>query len=51
MSRKVIFNTYNQDQVSHLFPSCANLAPVNHPLRFVNTIIDHIDISAMQAKL
>ncbi len=49
MSRKVIFKTYNQDQLSLLpSPSYDDLVPVNHPVRIVNTIIDHVDISALE---
>ena len=48
MSRKVIFKTYNQDQLSLLPPSYDDLVPVNHPVRIVNTIIDHVDISALE---
>lgn len=48
MSRKVVFKTYNQDQLSLLPPSYDDLVPVNHPVRIVNTIIDHVDISALE---
>jgi transposase len=48
MSRKVIFKTYNQEQLSLLPPSYDDLVPVNHPVRIVNTIIDHVDISALE---
>ncbi|TWO32199.1 IS1182 family transposase [Seonamhaeicola sediminis] len=49
MSRKIIFKTYDQDQLSLLPPSYDELVPVNHPVRIVNKIIDHIDISALEA--
>ena len=49
MSRKVIFKTYNQDQLSLLAPNYDELITDNHPVRIVNTIIDHIDISALEA--
>jgi transposase len=48
MSRKVIFKTYNQDQLSLLPPSYDDLVPEHHPVRIVNTIIDHVDISALE---
>ena len=47
MSRKVVFKTYNQDQLSLLPASYDDLVPKNHPVRIVNTIIDHVDISAL----
>ncbi|SFN59882.1 transposase, partial [Salegentibacter flavus] len=48
MSSKVVFKTYQQDQLSLLPPSYDDLVPKNHPVRIVNTIIDHIDISALE---
>ncbi len=48
MSRKVIFKTYSQDQLSLLPPSYDDLVPEHHPVRIVNTIIDHVDISALE---
>lgn len=48
MSRKVIFKTYDQDQLSLLPPSYDDLVPEHHPVRIVNTIIDHVDISALE---
>jgi len=48
ISRKVVFKTYDQDQLSLLPPSYDDLVPVNHPVRLVNTIIDHVDISAIE---
>ena len=48
MSRKVIFKTYSQDQLSLLPPSFDDLVPINQPVRIVNTIIDHVDISALE---
>nr|WP_252723205.1 hypothetical protein [Tamlana agarivorans] len=35
MSRKVVFKTYNQDELSLLPPSYDDLVPVNHPVRIV----------------
>jgi len=48
MSRKVVFKTYNQDPLSILPPSYDDLVPANHPVHTVNTIIDHVDISALE---
>jgi transposase len=48
MSRKVIFKTYNQDQLSFLPPSYDDLVPENHPVGIVNTIVDNVDISALE---
>ncbi|WP_026775472.1 IS1182 family transposase [Polaribacter sp. Hel_I_88] len=48
MSRKVVFKTYTQDQLSLLPPSYDDLVPKNHPVRIVNTIIDHVDISKLE---
>jgi len=48
MSKKVVFKTYHQDQLSLLPPSYDALVPVNHPVRVVNTIIDHLDITELE---
>src|SRR5690606_5071436 len=48
MSRKVVFKTYDQDQLSLLPPSYDDLVPVNHPVRIVNMIIDNVDISTLE---
>jgi transposase len=48
MSKKVVFKTYNQDQLSLLPPSYDDLVPANHPVRIVNTIIDRLDITALE---
>ena len=48
MSKKVVFKTYHQDQLSLLPPSYDDLVPINHPVRVVNTIIDHLDITALE---
>ena len=48
MSKKVVFKTYNQDQLSLLPPSYDELVRKNHPVRVVNTIIDHVAISALE---
>ena len=48
MSRKVVFKTYHQNQLSLIPPSYDDLVPKNHPVRIVNTIVDHLDISALE---
>ncbi len=48
MRRKVIFKTYDQEQLSLLPPSYDDLVPSNHPVRIVNTIINHLDITALE---
>lgn len=48
MSKKVVFKTYNQEQLNLLPPSYDDLVPANHPVRTVNTIIDHLDITALE---
>ena len=47
MRKKVIFKTYHQDQLSLLPPSYDDLVPEHHPVRIVNTIVDHLDISIL----
>ena len=48
MSRKVVFKTYSQDQLSLLPPSYNDLVPNNHPVRIVNSIVDQLDISRLE---
>lgn len=48
MSRKVVFKTYHQNQLSLIPPSYDDLVPKNHPVRIVNTIVDHLDISSLE---
>ena len=48
MSRKVVYKSYDQDQLSLLPPSYDDLVPSNHPVRIVNTILDQIDITALE---
>ncbi|MCK0145233.1 transposase, partial [Arenibacter sp. F26102] len=48
MSRKVVWKTNNQDQLSLLPPSYDDLVPKNHPVRIVNTILDQIDLSILE---
>ncbi len=47
MSRNVVFKRYDQDQLSLLPPSYDDLVPKNHPVRIVNTIIDHLNIDKL----
>lgn len=51
MSKKVVFKTYDQEQLSLLPPSYDDLVPANHPVRIVNTIIDRLDITAINFKV
>ena len=48
MSRKVVWKTNNQDQLSLLPPSYDDLVPKNHPVRIVNAILDQIDLSPLE---
>lgn len=48
MGRKVVFKTYSQDQLSLLPPSYDDLVPEHHPVRIINTIINKVDISALE---
>lgn len=48
MSRKVVWKTNNQDQLSLLPPSYDDLVPKNHPVRIVNTILEEIDMSVLE---
>ena len=48
MPRKIVFKTYNQEQLSLLPPSYDDLVPANHPVRVVNYIIDQLDITALE---
>lgn len=47
MSRNVVFKRYDQDQLSLLPPSYDDLVPQNHPVRIVNTIVDHLNIDKL----
>lgn len=48
MNRKVVFKTYDQDQLSLLPPSYDDLVPKHHPVRVVNKIIDNINIESLE---
>lgn len=50
MSKKVVFKSYNQSQLSLLPPSYDDLVPINHPVRIVNRIVDAIDISSLESQ-
>ena len=41
---KVVFKTYNQQQSLLLPPDLEELIEANHPVRLINTVIDHLDI-------
>lgn len=49
MKRKVTWKTNNQNQLSLLPPSYDDLVPVNHPVRIINSILDQVDISSIEA--
>lgn len=49
MNRKQVWKTNHQDQFSLLPPSYDELVPSNHPVRIVNTILDSIDLSSLEA--
>lgn len=48
MSRKVVWKTMHQDQLSLLPPSYDDMVPKNHPVRIVNAILDQIDLSVLE---
>lgn len=48
MGKKVVFKTYQQHQMSLLPPSLDELISEKHPVRVVNTIIDQIELSALE---
>ena len=48
MKASPVWKTNNQSQLSLLPPSYDDFVPDNHPVRTVNTIIDQIDISAIE---
>jgi len=47
MKNRVVWKTNHQDQLSLLPPSYDDLVPKNHPVRIVNTIIDHLNIDVL----
>ncbi|CAN5319482.1 IS1182-like element ISBf5 family transposase [soil metagenome] len=49
MKRKVAWKTNNQNQLSLLPPSYDDLVPVNHPVRIINSILDQVDVSSIEA--
>ncbi|UOY05677.1 IS1182 family transposase [Muricauda sp. SCSIO 64092] len=49
MSRKQVWKTDSQSQLSLLPPSYDDLVPVNHPVRVVNTILESIDLGGLEA--
>jgi len=48
MNSRVVFKTYDQDQLSLLPPSYDELVPKNHPVRIVNSIVDKLDINCIE---
>lgn len=49
MKRRQVWKTNHQDQLSLLPPSYDDLVPMNHPVRIVNTILEGIDVSSLEA--
>lgn len=49
MKRTQVWKPNHQDQLSLLPPSYDDLVPKNHPVRIVNTILDSIDVSSLEA--
>ena len=49
MKSTPVWKTNHQDQLSLLPPSYDDLVPGNHPVRIVNTILDRIDVSSIEA--
>lgn len=49
MNAKVTYKSYNQNELL-LFPPClGDLVPDNHPVRVVNSVVDMLDISEIEA--
>jgi len=48
MSKKVVFKTYHQDQLILLPTSFDDFVSEHHPICVVNTIINSIDITALE---
>ena len=49
MKSTPVWKTNHQDQLSLFPPSYDDLVPGNHPVRIVNTILDRIDVSSLEA--
>ena len=49
MKSTPVWKTNHQDQLSLLPPSYDDLVPLHHPVRTVNTILDRIDVSSLEA--
>lgn len=49
MKRTQVWKTNHQSQLSLLPPSYDDLVPANHPVRIVNTILDGVDLSSIEA--
>lgn len=50
MVKKVVYKSYHQHQLTLLPYSLEELIPSGHPVRIVNSVIDQIDISAIERK-
>ena len=48
MGKKAMFKIYDQNRLKLIPPSFDELIPVNHPVRVVNDIIDHINLEALE---
>ena len=48
MGKKIVFKTYQQHQMSLLPPSLDELISEKHPVRIVNSIVDQIELSALE---
>lgn len=46
---KVLFKSYNQNDFLLFPPTFGEMVPQNHPVRIVNSIIDNIDVSEIEA--
>lgn len=44
---KVVFKTYEQQQIILLPPRLNELGPVNYPVRVVNKVLDQVDIQPL----
>jgi transposase len=49
MNKRQVWKTDSQSQLSLLPPSYDDLVPINHSVRVVNTILDSIDLSSLEA--
>lgn len=47
---RVVFKTYNQNQLMLIPPSLDELIKPNHPVRLINTVIDRLDLESLVNK-